>query len=1188
MSDLIGFGDPNNPSQGFFPANGGTPTPGGGAAPGQPEEPKEEIGFVDTALDVAAAVPMGVRDAAQETVDFGVDIVDWADNHTFDVLEDGTPDYLTLPDYETKTAAGQMVRGISQFAAGFVGAGKFMKAAGWLQKGSSMVRGAAQGALTDFVAFDPHEERLSNLVQEFPALANPISDYLAASDDDSALEGRFKNAVEGIGLGAATDVLFKTLKGIKNWRSVRGTADEARVLHEAATEIDEAATKYNNPEPKPETIEIEGRVDDEIVDGTTVELTPEGQIAERAKVDLNRDAFDHKLYEELRAKNQGMSRSEIIEEYGDKLLNLSKAEGEEGMFGVMRSVLDTIDDAKMLKNQEGGWKAAEKELADLGDAFGYSPEQIMTNMSEMADAMRVDPVKMTLAAKNLANSMAHQIKNLEKSISANLEPGVKIADVALDAGHSQSKQVLKLLKMREDLAFLARNIGDVRTASARVTASGAANNRPTITWAMIEHGNKATHKEVLEKLNIPPQNLDRYLRAIRMADKGDVRALFKLSSLDLTVSKWDMHNEYWINALLSGPTTHMVNLTSGLLKTAITPATKMIGSFAFKDAETRNTILMEGGRAYIGMWKAMKDSLSMARRAWKLEENVLDPMHKVMDAPTHAISADAIAANRNAKMFQEVLDSTPQNQIAAGIRDNFNPIKGEDIPFHRAIDALGKIVRLPSRALLSGDEFLKQINYRADRYSKLYTEGYKRFDGDADKIARYIEENFDASFGKADPKTGIKEGQGLNPRALQYAREATWTQDLGYGLQKGESSIGQWMQEGAAKHPGVRLITPFIRTPVNIARDFWHHTPALNRLSKHYRAEIAAGGERAAIARGKEAVGGMILGMGAMLAYNGMITGNAPKDYRMRDTMPKGWQPLSIKIGNTYVSYARLEPFSMMLGMVADYANIAENVSDMEREDAAAAMMTAMYKNVASKTYLRGIIDLMDVISEQNVEMTERWLNGRAAAYLPFSGLLGQTRKVADPEMREVSGFLDTLKNKVPGLSDTLPARRNWITGEAKEFSPGWAIDNISPYPMADGKKDFVFDELHKLNYAFTPPSKRVSKNVELNAEQLSRLHELTGTVRIGRYNMYQRLERLMKSRAYDIKRQKYGDGPADYKGRRVEMVMHVMRQYKAAAKRQLYKEFPDLGRQVAQDKRNAYMVKKGRNERVEDLFNLN
>ena len=99
--------------------------------------------------------------------------------------------------------------GISQFATGMLGAGKLLgpikaaqklKAAG---KTGRAVYEVGRGGMVGAVAIDPHEERLSNLIEQFPALQNPVTEYLAADPSDSAAEGRFKNALEGIGLDLA-------------------------------------------------------------------------------------------------------------------------------------------------------------------------------------------------------------------------------------------------------------------------------------------------------------------------------------------------------------------------------------------------------------------------------------------------------------------------------------------------------------------------------------------------------------------------------------------------------------------------------------------------------------------------------------------------------------------------------------------------------------------------------------------------------------------------------------------------------------------------------------------------------------------------------------------------------------------------------------------------------------------------
>ena len=45
-----------------------------------------------------------------------------------------------------------------------------------------------------------------------------------------------------------------------------------------------------------------------------------------------------------------------------------------------------------------------------------------------------------------------------------------------------------------------------------------------------------------------------------------------------------------------------------------------------------------------------------------------------------------------------------------------------------------------------------------------------------------------------------------------------------------------------------------------------------------------------------------------------------------------GFQPYSIKVGDTYIEYGRLDPIGMLIGLVADYGNIySDNDKDREK-----------------------------------------------------------------------------------------------------------------------------------------------------------------------------------------------------------------------------------------------------------------
>lgn len=102
-------------------------------------------------------------------------------------------------------------RGLVQFGAGMVVA-PTIRGAGYV---NTMLRGGFADAL-----FDPEEGNLSTLLREF-GLDNAVTEYLDSKVEDDAsaaerLEGRFKQALEGLALGAGIDVIMQGFRTIKS------------------------------------------------------------------------------------------------------------------------------------------------------------------------------------------------------------------------------------------------------------------------------------------------------------------------------------------------------------------------------------------------------------------------------------------------------------------------------------------------------------------------------------------------------------------------------------------------------------------------------------------------------------------------------------------------------------------------------------------------------------------------------------------------------------------------------------------------------------------------------------------------------------------------------------------------------------------------------------------------------------
>jgi len=198
-----------------------------------PKEDKE-LGISDYVIDAFAAPVRGLEGMAHGVYNLG-------DFLSFDLL----PDWDEQRFFgRSQTVPGSLIEGLTQFAVPFGVIGKGISAAGKAARAGQItgVTGKAAKALTkgkkpgkftdlnlkgylgaemasDFVAFDGQEERLANLIQQFPDLQNPITEYLAADPDDNELVGRAKNVLEGaligLGVGAVAKSVMAGLNAIK-------------------------------------------------------------------------------------------------------------------------------------------------------------------------------------------------------------------------------------------------------------------------------------------------------------------------------------------------------------------------------------------------------------------------------------------------------------------------------------------------------------------------------------------------------------------------------------------------------------------------------------------------------------------------------------------------------------------------------------------------------------------------------------------------------------------------------------------------------------------------------------------------------------------------------------------------------------------------------------------------------------
>ena len=160
----------------------------------------------------------GAAEAINETGNLAEDLARW-----------GGKD-LEIPDLDTygdpKSITGAAARGITQFVVGFIGAGKITKPIKLFRKAGGFTKASVHGAMADATVFDPEEARLSDLIESNPSLRNPITTYLKSDPNDTRAEGRFKNAIEGLGLGVVAEGFIRSLRVLKSRKKIDTELDK--------------------------------------------------------------------------------------------------------------------------------------------------------------------------------------------------------------------------------------------------------------------------------------------------------------------------------------------------------------------------------------------------------------------------------------------------------------------------------------------------------------------------------------------------------------------------------------------------------------------------------------------------------------------------------------------------------------------------------------------------------------------------------------------------------------------------------------------------------------------------------------------------------------------------------------------------------------------------------------------------
>tara|TARA_R110000765_G_scaffold135536_1_gene234604 strand:- start:520 stop:2514 length:1995 start_codon:yes stop_codon:yes gene_type:complete len=529
-------------------------------------------------------------------------------------------------------------------------------------------------------------------------------------------------------------------------------------------------------------------------------------------------------------------------------------------------------------------------------------------------------------------------------------------------------------------------------------------------------------------------NLEDMARMLAALDPEDMLTMNKVAKTlnDPTLSdKW---LEAWINGLLSGPQTHVVNILSNILTGvwSIPEQYLAAGIGALRRTPDRITFGEVNARAW-GYLQGAREGISLAKKTF--------------------------------------LTETPSDVFSKLEARREKAIKGP----------LGKFVRIPGRALMASDEFFKSIGYRMELNAQAYRSATKAgLRPNTREFAQHMRGIIDdLPIGKNQAETtkllkaradelgmsvpalrSLKDQ--VNLKATDNARYLTFTKPL--------EGVSQHLTKAQAQMPALRLIAPFVRTPVNIVRFAAERTP-FGMIMRENRG-LKGAARDAQIA--KMSLASMVGVSTVSMAAEGKITGSGPTDpaarARLRET---GWQPYSFVIEQEdgtkrYLAYNRVEPLGIILGLSADFSDIAGSLGEEDRDSIGARISASITQNLTDKTFFKGITDAIEAVNDPDRFM-DVYSRNMLGTLVPTA--LAQAARTADPVLRDTQSWMDRMKSRVPGYSEDLPARRN-LWGQPIILSGGLGPDIISPIYSSFSKNDPVANELIRLEYYPSMPQR--------------------------------------------------------------------------------------------------------------------
>lgn len=787
----------------------------------------------------------------------------------------------------------------------------------------------------------------------------------------------------------------------------------------------------------------------------------------------------------------------------------------------------------------------------------YQTEDAAAIVGGVADALKIktktvtfDEIKAKAAEQGIDEKFLSRLIGNDGKMMANSVETYKALEV-LESSANELDQLFKLvdsgaatdvdkLKLRQQIAFhglIQKGVKGMQSETARALA----------VFRIPRDGKSPAVRRVLDEFGGDRALSDLARSYLTLDGRAAQNALVEKSMMSGVKDVW---MTTYINGLLSSPVTHAKNIFGNAFFGLYQIPERMVASFYSNSlpqgVRSWNSLLPGSADDKIGM----DEALTMMQ---SLTSGVMEGFQ---------LGAKAFRTNSPNDLLSKVEDNRGGFESLGGQLQRMTN-NSPDTWLGKGLEYYGTAVTMPGRLLLTEDEFFKGVLYRMDmnaqitrRAKTVYRDAVEGGMSEADALAKAQAEAVDLF---SNPPADLDEAAQL------FAQKGTFTNELSPGF----ASL-----QKAMTHPAAKVIVPFFKTPVNIGMAVIERTP-FAPLSYGWRQEIAKGGVYRDMALAKVTMGSAVLATFASQAADGQITGSGPTRRSEREALMRtGWQPYSIKVGDSWYSYAGLEPVSALLAIAADYAQYALREDDdslIEEVFLGGSMAFAEY--MKEQPYVQGIAEISELFGlgkdpdEVAFKKVIDGLSKTAAGFViggspagAYSSMVAAMERLYDPTAKDVRaspelpvgvrGFVEAFnryRNRIPGYNDDLPEQLN-LWGDVRMVGQGKPYEMILPTRVSPEQFSDVDDLLVRLGGPIGMPSRKVS-GIEIDSVQYNRLLTIYGK----ELNAKDALLSVMTGPGFDMLN--LDD--------QQKITQRIHSQYMELARNQLLTEFPELGMKI-------------------------